>query len=51
MVASVIPGIADPQKVSDTMRLYAEPIPSAFWADLRGQGLVRPDAPLPGEGA
>lgn len=51
LVASVIPGIADPQQVSDTMRLYAEPIPSAFWTDLRGQGLVRPDAPLPGEGA
>ncbi|WP_433909945.1 aldo/keto reductase [Sphingomonas yabuuchiae] len=51
LVASVIPGIADPQQVSDTMRLYAEPIPSAFWTDLRAQGLVRPDAPLPGEGA
>lgn len=51
LVASVIPGIADPQQVSDTMRLYAEPIPSAFWTDLRGQGLIRPDAPLPGERA
>ncbi|OMJ32463.1 pyridoxal 4-dehydrogenase [Sphingomonas sp. Sph1(2015)] len=51
LVASVIPGIADPQQVSDTMRLYAEPIPSAFWTELRDQGLVRPDAPLPGEGA
>ena len=50
-VASVIPGIADPQQVSDTMRLYAEPIPPAFWADLRTAGLVRPDAPLPGEDA
>lgn len=51
LVTSVIPGIADPQQVSDTMRLYAEPIPSAFWTDLRAQGLVRSDAPLPGEGA
>lgn len=50
-ITSVIPGIADPRQVSDTMRLYAEPIPAAFWAELRGQGLVRPDAPLPGEGA
>jgi D-threo-aldose 1-dehydrogenase len=50
-VASVIPGIANPQQVSDTMRLYAEPIPSAFWAELRAAGLVRPDAPLPGEDA
>ncbi len=49
-IASVIPGIADPRQVSDTMRLYAEPIPAAFWMELRGQGLVRPDAPLPGEG-
>lgn len=51
LVASVIPGIADPQQVSDTMRLYAEPIPSAFWTDLRAQGLVRSDAPMPGEHA
>lgn len=47
-VASVIPGIADPLQVSDTMQFHAEPIPSAFWAELRAEGLVRPDAPLPG---
>lgn len=50
-VASVIPGMADPQHVADTMRLYAEPIPAAFWADIRAEGLVRADAPLPGAGA
>jgi len=50
-IASVIPGIANPRQVSDTMQLYAEPIPAAFWAELRAEGLVRPDAPLPGEGA
>ncbi len=50
-VASVIPGIADPQQVADTMRLYAEPIPSAFWAELRAEGLVRVDAPVPEDAA
>ena len=48
-IASVIPGMADTRQVSDTMRLYAEPIPAAFWAELRAEGLVRSDAPLPGE--
>ena len=47
-VASVIPGLANPQQVADTIGLYREPIPQEFWNELRHAGLVRPDAPLPG---
>ena len=47
-VASVIPGLANPRQVADTIRLYREPIPQEFWNELRHAGLVRPDAPLPG---
>ena len=48
-VASVIPGIADPEQVADTVRLYRETISDDFWAELRHDGLVRIDAPLPGD--
>lgn len=47
-VASVIPGLANPEQVADTIRLYHAPIPQDFWNELRHAGLVRPDAPLPG---
>lgn len=47
-VASVIPGLADPEQVADTIRLYHAPIRQDFWNELRHAGLVRPDAPLPG---
>ena len=48
-VACVIPGMADPAQVNDTVALYGEAIPDDFWAELRYEGLVRADAPLPGE--
>jgi len=48
-VASVIPGLGDARRVDQTLELYRAPIPSAFWADLRREGLVRPDAPLPAD--
>lgn len=47
VVASVIPGLADPGRVADTIRLYRTPIPPAFWAALKAEGLLRDDAPVP----
>ena len=46
-VASVIPGLGDARRVAQTLELYQAPIPSAFWTDLRSEGFIRPDAPLP----
>lgn len=46
-VASVIPGIGSADRVAQTVDLYAEAIPPAFWTDLRSQGLLRMDAPVP----
>ncbi len=47
LVASVIPGIGSAARVAQTVDLYREPIPPAFWEELRSTGLVRADAPLP----
>ncbi|MCE3257892.1 MAG: putative aldo/keto reductase [Nitrobacter vulgaris] len=46
-VASVIPGMGDPKRVAENMDLLAHKIPSDLWAELRSEGLIRQDAPLP----
>ena len=50
-VASVIPGIGRAQRIDETLRLFATPIPAEFWAALVDRGLVRADAPVPGAAA
>lgn len=47
LVASVIPGIGSADRVTQTVDLYRETIPEAFWQELRAAALVRVDAPLP----
>ncbi len=47
LVASVIPGLDSPQRVVQTLALYHHKIPPALWQDLRGEGLIRADAPIP----
>jgi D-threo-aldose 1-dehydrogenase len=49
VVSSVIPGLGSAGRVAQTMALFNEPIPPAFWHALKSQGLVREDAPIPGE--
>ena len=46
-VASVIPGAARPQEIAENLGSLAAPIPAAFWSDLKAQGLIDPDAPVP----
>src|SRR5258706_5667069 len=46
-VASVIPGLASPEQVAETLRLYHWPIPSSLWDELREAGLIAADAPVP----
>lgn len=46
-VASVIPGLASPKEVEDTVTRYATPIPPALWDELAAEGLLRADAPVP----
>ena len=47
IVASVIPGAVTPEEVTQNLASLAAPIPSAFWADLKAQGLIVADAPVP----
>lgn len=47
-VVSVIPGLDSGARADATLALYHTAVPAAFWEDLRSQGLVRRDAPLPG---
>jgi D-threo-aldose 1-dehydrogenase len=46
-VTSVIPGMGSPKRVAENMDLLAHKIPSDLWAELRSEGLIRQDAPLP----
>jgi D-threo-aldose 1-dehydrogenase len=51
VVAAVIPGIDSPLRVQQAIEWYRTVIPSELWNDLRRQGLLRADAPLPVGGA
>lgn len=48
-VASIIPGAARPEEVTQNVGFMAMPIPPAFWADLKAQRLLAADAPVPGD--
>ena len=46
-VAAIIPGAARPAEVLANITSLDARIPAAFWADLRSQGLIAADAPVP----
>lgn len=46
-VKTVIPGAVNGDEVAANVALLGAEIPNALWTDLRDQGLIRPDAPLP----
>lgn len=48
LVASVIPGVATVQQFAQTLQMFSEDIPAAFWHTLKARGLLRTDAPTPG---
>ena len=50
-VASIVPGAARPEEVRRNVASLEEPIPAAFWADLKDRGLIAAAAPVPGEAA
>lgn len=45
-VVSVVPGISNPKRIADTIKLRELPIPVEFWAQLRKEGLVAENTPL-----
>ena len=46
LVASVIPGALSAAHVEQNVAALNQPIPAAFWADLKDRGLIRADAPV-----
>jgi D-threo-aldose 1-dehydrogenase len=47
-VSSVVIGAVTAAEIRQNFELMQLPIPAALWSDLRAEGLVRTDAPLPG---
>ena len=48
-VKTVIPGAVNAAEVTANVEVLQTPIPAGLWSDLRGEGLIRTDAPLPQE--
>ncbi|MEP4198572.1 MAG: aldo/keto reductase [Aliishimia sp.] len=48
-VKTVIPGASNPDEVRQNVQIFETPIPTALWDDLKSEGLIRTDAPLPQE--
>ncbi|MEL7460491.1 MAG: aldo/keto reductase [Pseudomonadota bacterium] len=48
-VKSVIPGAMSADEVAANVAVFTTPVPAGLWSDLRGEGLIHPDAPLPKE--
>jgi D-threo-aldose 1-dehydrogenase len=46
-VAAVIPGAFHPDQVRRNVAAFESPIPADFWAELKHEGLLRADAPVP----
>ncbi len=46
-VASVIPGASSPAQQARTLEWFRHPIPADLWAELKHEGLLREDAPVP----
>jgi D-threo-aldose 1-dehydrogenase len=46
-VASHVPGTRNVAQMNQNLALVAHPIPVAFWQELKAEGLVRQDAPVP----
>ena len=47
VVTAIIPGTRQPDRVTENFDLLKVEIPGEFWADLRTDGLIREEAPIP----
>ena len=47
-VASVIPGASSPAQQTRNVEAFQHSIPADLWAELKHEGLLREDAPVPG---
>jgi len=49
--ASIIPGAAKPEEITANVKSIDEDIPGQFWDDLKSEGLIVSDAPVPPQGS
>jgi D-threo-aldose 1-dehydrogenase len=49
VVTTIIPGTRVPDRVDENLNVVRERIPADFWAELKAEKLIRPDAPVPQE--
>jgi D-threo-aldose 1-dehydrogenase len=47
LVAAIIPGALTPEHVQTNVQRLQQPIPGAFWSELKEEGLLHADAPTP----
>lgn len=47
MVASVLTGSRSVDEIEENVRMFETPIPDELWAELRAEGLLSPDVPVP----
>ncbi|GII28477.1 aldo/keto reductase [Planotetraspora mira] len=47
VTAAAIPGASRPSRVAEDVAALGEKVPAAFWAALREEKLIAPDAPVP----
>ena len=50
-MASVCTGVRSRAEIERNAELFETPLPVDLWAELRAEGLVREDAPIPGDTA
>ncbi|MEO0496043.1 MAG: aldo/keto reductase [Pseudomonadota bacterium] len=49
-VAAIIPGAAKSEEIAANVQSMGAAIPATFWADLKSQGLIHAEAPVPSSG-
>ena len=47
VVTAIIPGTRRPERVSENFDLLKVPIPADYWAELKHEGLIHAEAPVP----
>ncbi len=47
VVCAIIPGPRTAAEFNENLPLFTRKIPSSLWSDLRNEGLLHPDAPVP----
>ena len=47
LVAAIIPGFSVPSDLEQNLAQYREAVPPELWADLKSEGVLHPEAPVP----